>query len=91
MLSPSSPPDVTIAIERGSYTVSESSRRVPVCVRQTGQSDLNSTVSISTVPGSAGIYQLSMHFSINSSSCIGGILASAMSNFTHVNSCRYPI
>ena len=55
MLSASSPPDVTIAIDRSSYIVSESSRRVQVCARQTGQSDLNSTVSISTVPGSAGI------------------------------------
>ena len=55
MLSTSSSPDVTIAMERSSYTVSESSRRVRVCVRQTGRSDLNSTVSISTVPGSAGI------------------------------------
>ena len=55
MLSTSSPPGVTIAMDRSSYTVRESSRRVHVCVRQTGRSDINSTVSISTVPGSAGI------------------------------------
>ena len=55
MLSASSPPDVTISMDRSSYTVRESSRRVQVCVRQTGRSDINSTVSISTVPGSAGI------------------------------------
>ena len=55
MLSASSPPDVTIAMERSSYRVSESSRRVRVCARQTGRSDISSTVYLSTVSGSAGI------------------------------------
>ena len=81
----SSPPDVTISIDRSTYTVRESSRSVDVCARMTGQNDINSTVYLSIVPGSAGIYQLSC------TSASTGVLASAMSNFTHVNSCRHPI
>ena len=56
MQSTSSPAGVTISMDRSSYTVSESSRRVQVCARQTGRSDINNTVYISTVPGSAGIF-----------------------------------
>ena len=56
MLSISSPPDVTIAMDRSTYTVRESSHNVAVCATMTGQSDINNTVIISTATGSAGIF-----------------------------------
>ena len=60
MQSTSSPPGVTISMDRSSYAVSESSRKVEVCATMTGQSAINNTVIISTATGSAGILQSSL-------------------------------